>query len=330
MGARLPRQVAESYLSRLLMTAGLQRVSQGKVRDTFTLPGFPGALLMVATDRLSIFDFVLPCSVPDKGRVLTAMTVFWLKNVLSGYPNHLIACGPDIDRFLPQALQGNAELQSRSLVVKNLQIIPVECVVRGYLTGSAWKDYQKNKGIVCGHQLPPGLYDGAKLPEPIFTPATKAELGHDTNITADDVGRQYGRHLERMSLQLYHTAARYALSRHIIIADTKFELGQIGFWDVKVLADEALTPDSSRFWTEEDWKKAAAQKKSPPGFDKQPVREWGKTVETPFGVTGIDKLEPENLDHVVFVHQLQVPQEVIEATTRRYVDILDRLTGQTV
>ncbi len=322
MGAKLSKQVAESDSSRLLTRTGLQRIYQGKVRDTYALPDYPNLLLVVATDRLSIFDFVLSCLVPNKGEILTALTVFWLTKVLQDINHHLIAYGREIEQYLPSALRGDARLYARGLIVKKLSIIPVECVPRGYLTGSGWRSYQENR-TVCGHRLPEGLHDGAKLPFPIFTPATKAESGHDEPLTPKVVEEKYGGQLETLTLQLYERGSRYAFTRGIIVADTKFEFGQ-GL----VLGDEVLTPDSSRFWDKKEWETAVAEKKAPTGYDKEPVRQWGRTVTTPFsGLVGINSLDTEDPGHLVFVHQQKVPQEVISATTQRYREIFQRLTG---
>lgn len=302
----------------------LKLFHSGKVRETFELPNHPNLLLQVATDKLSIFDIVLNTSVPKKGAVLTAMTHFWLPTQRD-IANHLVAVGSGIDGFLPGELRGNPDLQSRSLVIDKLRMLPVECVVRGYLTGSGWKDYRKT-GAVCGIKLPQGLPDGSKLPEPIFTPATKAISGHDENISYKSlehiVGERDARRLKNATLAIYGRACAYAEKLGIIIADTKFEFGK-GFAPGIVLADEVLTPDSSRFWKTEDW--AIAQAQDPPtaptGWDKEPVRAWGKTVPTPFGFTGINNLDMENEQHMQFVRGLQVPAEVVSATTRRYTSI---------
>ncbi len=321
--AHIPQVVAETKLSLTLQQAGLVRIYQGKVRDTYAVPDHPELLLQVASDRLSIFDFVLPTLVKDKGAILTAMTVFWLTKVCVGINHHLIACGWDLDHYLPSNLWDNSQLHKNALIVKKLRIVPVECIVRGYLTGSGWQDYQKS-GQICGIALPQGLHDGSKLPVPIFTPTTKAESGHDQALKRDDVVNQYGAWLLLDSLQIYQAAAEYALKRGIIIADTKFEFGQ------HAVADEVLTPDSSRFWLEEDWQRAAAEKRAPQGFDKQPVREWGKTIETSFGVTGLNKLETENPEHLAFIAALQVPETVSDACSRRYHRIFELLTGDSL
>lgn len=323
MGILIPLMVAESCLSHLLAGNGLQRISQGKVRDTYGLPDHSEYLLVVATDRISIFDFVLLALVKRKGEVLTAKTIFWLTEVLKGFQHHLIAYGEAIDPYLPAALRGNAELQSRALIVKKLEIIPVECVVRRHLTGSGWTSYQKD-GTVCGIKLPEGLQDGSELPESIFTPTTKAESGHDLPLSEDEVIKRYGLWIKEKSLEIFEKAYDFAKKRGIIIADTKFEFG-VG----EILADEVLTPDSSRLWNPNALKKAIIMGKPPSGWDKQPVRDWGKTVQTPFEPPynlGINNLKPEIPEHVVFVHELTVPPEVLESTTNRYKGIFHKLT----
>lgn len=328
MGAKIPQGIQETELSRQINKAGLERIYQGKVRDTYALPNRPDLLLVVATDRLSIFDFVLNCLVPQKGEILTALTVFWLVEVLKGTRHHLEAYGSQIDSFLPPPLPGIPELQKEGLVVKKLEIIPVECVVRGYLTGSAYQAYQRGE-VISGHYLPLGLKDGSRLAYPIFTPTTKEESGHDVPVSAQRIGEQYGVKLELLALKIYRQARDYAEKRSIILADTKFEFGRKN--DSYILADEVLTPDSSRFWDKADRQRAAQEGKSPSGYDKEPVREWGrkKTID-PFGFTGVNNLNPENSGHVNFVQNIKVPLEVISATTARYQEIFRRLTGKTL
>lgn len=328
MGAKIPEGIRESDLSQLLAKEGLKRIHQGKVRDTYALPGYPDLLLVVASYRLSIFDFVLNCLVPQKGEILTALTVFWLKNVLQGIDHHLVAYGHGVNQYLPASLHFNKGLQARGLVVWKLKILPVECVARSYLTGSGFRAYEKGEPI-SGYYLPPGLQDGSRLLHPIFTPTTKEESGHDQSLTAESVGQKYGRELEKLTLKIYNEAQGYALKKGIIIADTKFEFGKDNQGNT-VLGDEVLTTDSSRFWDETKWEEAQAQGKAPQGYDKEPVRQWGRTIETPFGLTGINNLYPENPDHIAFVHQLEIPSEVISATTTRYQEIFRRLTGKTL
>jgi phosphoribosylaminoimidazole-succinocarboxamide synthase len=317
---KIPEKVRETDLSYLLTS--LSRVFQGKVRDTYELEGSDW-LLVVASDRLSIFDFVLPCLVEKKGEVLTALTIFWLTQILK-VKNHLVAFGSEIDNFLPTCLRKYPELQARSLIVKKLKILPLEFIVRGYLTGSGWLAYQKERKI-SGIQLPAGLFDGAKLARPILTPTTKSESGHDVQIPLRVVKETFGEKLIKLSLKIYQEIATYAFSQGVILADTKFEFGE-----GEILADEVGTPDSSRFWDKKEWEAKIKEKKSPTPYDKQLVRDWGKTIETPFGVRGINNLEPENPDHLAFVHQLEVPEEIISATTERYLQIFQRLTGQSL
>ncbi len=315
--SKIPVFLQADPLSLEIKAAGLELIHQGKVRDTYKLPGSE-LLLLVASNRVSIFDFVLPALVPEKGRVLTHLTTLWLSNVLFNFKNHLISYGAHLDRHLLPILHNNVELQARSIVVLDLKMIPVECIVRDYLTGSGLDSY-KETGHICGHALPAGLHDGSRLPNPIFTPTTKADEGHDEHMDAFSVEQLYGYGPEELSLAIFEKASRYAAERGIIIADTKMELG---YYNSDILiGDEIFTPDSSRFWLKESWEEAVAQKKSPAGYDKQPVREWGKTVSTPFGVIGINKLNPANKEHVEFVHSLTVPPAVIEETTRRYLQI---------
>ena len=326
MGTPIPKKVAHSAISEGLTAGGMKRIHQGKVRDTYEISGHPNLLLPIATNRLSIYDFVLPGVVEHKGEVLTALTVFWLTKVVADEKHHLVAYGRGIDEYLPEPLRGNAELQKRALVVKKLQMLPVECVARGYLTGSGWSSYRESQEV-CGHKLADGLHDGARLPEPIFTPTTKAEEGHDEPISFQSVRDEYGDKFEKLTIDIYRQILEYSLGHGIILADTKFEFSSDG-----VLADEVATPDSSRFWDVEDWKAAVKEKKSPSGYDKQPVREWGKTVATPFEkggekITGIHKLDSGGKEHIEFVHGLEVPPEVLTATTERYKAIFEKLTG---
>lgn len=323
MATQIPKNVAESELSLMLQDAGLKRISQGKVRDTFALLNYPNLLAVLATNRISIFDFVLPALVENKGKILTGLTIYWLTKVFKQVNHHLVAYGRDIDKYLPEELRNNELLRGQMIIVKKVSMLPVECIVRGYLTGSGWKSYQE-KGSVCGIKLPDGLHDGSKLPDPIFTPTTKAIIGHDVHLNTDEVVTQYGRWIQSYSINLYLLGAAYAAEMGIIVADTKFELGD------KILADEVLTPDSSRFWLKTEWEEAIKEEKSPSGYDKQPVREWGKTVFTPFEVTGLNKLRPENSEHVKFVDNLTVPQELLDETAERYYKIIELLTGNSL
>jgi phosphoribosylaminoimidazole-succinocarboxamide synthase len=265
-------------------------VASGKVREIFELDD--ERLLLVASDRISTFDVVLPTEIPDKGRVLTGLSAFWFARTVELVPNHLLALRSD----------------GRSTEARRLEMLPIECVVRGYLAGSGWKDYVRT-GAVCGHALPAGLPESAQLPEPIFTPATKAKEGHDENIdrarAAELVGAELLAEVEHVALELYAFASAYAAERGILIADTKFELG-LDPGGALVLADEALTPDSSRFWPADDYEPGRAQ----PSFDKQYVRDWCEALEW-------DKQPPGP----------PLPGDVVAGTRARYVEAFERLTG---
>ncbi|MEN9558124.1 MAG: hypothetical protein RL141_493 [Candidatus Parcubacteria bacterium] len=298
---------------------GLQRLYQGKVRDTYELPDHPGYLLVVASDRLSIFDFVLPAAVPQKGSVLTALNHFWRTQVIKdAFPHDFVAAGAEIDEYLPEALHGDASLQARATVVEKLTMLPVEAIARGYLTGSGWNQYGNDQRI-CGQYLPSGLLDGSALPYPLFTPTTKAEEGHDEAISADSVVEEFGIGIERNTLGLYTLAATFAASRGIILADTKLEFGRTND-GVLCLGDEVFTPDSSRFWDLGEWQKVRGGGKSPNPFDKQLVRNWGKEI-------GIHRLDPKIPEDVAWVHGQTVPEDLLARTTRLYRYIFWRLTG---
>ena len=265
-------------------------LGSGKVRELYALDD--ERLLLVASDRISTFDVVLPTAIPDKGRVLTGMSGFWFARTRSIGPNHLLALRPD----------------GRSTECRRLEMLPIECVVRGYLAGSGWKDYTTT-GAVCGHALPAGLTESAELPEPIFTPATKATTGHDENIdleqAAELVGAERLAEVERVSIALYRYAAEHARQRGILIADTKFEFG-LGEEGQLVLGDEALTPDSSRFWPADAYSPGGSQ----PSFDKQFVRDYCETL-------GWDKTPPGP----------ELPDGVVSGTRARYVEAFEQLTG---
>ena len=268
----------------------LQHVASGKVREIYSIDD--ERLLLVASDRISTFDVVLPTEIPDKGRVLTGLSAFWFARTRELVPNHLLALRDD----------------GRSTECRRLEMLPLECVVRGYLTGSGWKDYRAT-GSVCGHLLPHGLEDSEKLPEPIFTPSTKAHEGHDENIdreqAAELLGRERFDEVERISLELYRFASDYAAERGILIADTKFELGLDPEGNI-VLGDEAFTPDSSRFWPADEYEAGRAQ----PSFDKQFVRDYCESL-------GWDKTPPGP----------ELPEDVVSGTRARYVEAFVRLTG---
>jgi phosphoribosylaminoimidazole-succinocarboxamide synthase len=281
----------------------LTLVSRGKVRDIYDLGDH---LLIVTTDRISAFDWVLPDGIPDKGRVLNQLSVFWLEFLASRVPTHLRSVDPATDPRIPARY--HAVLAGRAMIVQRVQVFPVECVVRGYLAGSGWQDYQKT-GAVCGLALPPGLRQASRLPAPIFTPATKAQSGHDENIDfatmARLVGPEAAAELRELSLDLYRRGAAYAERRGIIVADTKFEFGR---HDDRIhLADEVLTPDSSRFWPVD----AYAPGQSPPSFDKQFVRDWLETTDW-------DKNSPPP----------PLPGDVVARTRAKYLEALVALTGR--
>lgn len=327
--AKLPPLVAESPLSRELAAAGLKRIHQGKVRDTWEIDN--DLMLQVASDRVSIFDFVLPGEVKFKGEILTAMTIFWPAQLdLEDNEHHLLAWGGEIDRYLPSSLRRNQQLWQRGVVVLRLKMLPVEWIERGYLTGSGFKSYRQD-GTVCGEKLPDGLRDGDRLPDyffPLFSPTNKAEEGHDLPLSAQDIAKLYGPAPIELARRLYSRAHKYALMRGIVVADTKFEIGYEpdgGGEAIPILGDEWLTPDSSRFWDEEEWRRTRETGKAPKGFDKQYVRNWGMGVETPFGVKGINNLDPAQDEHVAFVHSLEVPEEILTGTTKLYLEIFQRL-----
>jgi len=274
----------------------------GKVRDIYDLGD---RLVIVATDRISAFDWVLPTGIPDKGRILTAMTLFWLDYLQ--VPNHLITTRLDV---MGPAFAVQAEvLQGRSMLVKKAEVVPVECVVRGYLAGSGWKEYRQ-QGTVCGLKLPAGLQESQQLPEPIFTPATKEESGHDQNISFEQMVKVTGKdtavELRQRSIDIYRRGAEFARGKGILIADTKFEWGRLPSGEL-ILIDEVLTPDSSRFWPLDAYRPG----QSPPSYDKQFVRDWLET-------TGWDKncLPPE------------LPADVVARTREKYLEAYTRLTGK--
>jgi phosphoribosylaminoimidazole-succinocarboxamide synthase len=251
---------------------GIEVAGRGKVRDVYRIGS--DKLLIVATDRISAFDYILPTGIPDKGRVLTQITLFWMDRLSRIAPNHLITA--DVDRYPEELQRYGDQLAGRSMLVRRAEMVQIECVARGYLSGSGWKEYRET-GQVCGIKLPKGLKQSDKLPQPIFTPATKAATGHDENISIGRMGEIAGhdlaRRLEGLTLDLYTAAAEYARSRGIIIADTKFEFGLVD--GQLVLADEALTPDSSRFWPAGEYKPGGAQ----PSYDKQYVRDYLESIQ---------------------------------------------------
>ena len=283
---------------------GLELFNRGKVRDIYRLD--PN-LLIVATDRISAYDSVLGSGIPWKGKVLTTLTLFWLDYLRDVAPNHLITA--DVDAMSPEAAAHSELLCGRSMLVRRAEVIPIECVVRGYLAGSGWREY-KETGAVCGMRLPEGLREADKLPEPIFTPATKAVSGHDENITMERAARIAGaelaEQLRERSIEIYRKASQYAAERGIIISDTKFEWGLCD--GEPILIDEVLTPDSSRFWHADSYRPGTSQF----SFDKQYVRDW-------LDASGWDHSPPGPA----------LPDEVVSRTAERYLEACRRLTGKT-
>ncbi len=284
---------------------GLELCGRGKVRDIYSAGD---GLVIVATDRLSAFDYVLPAPIPDKGRVLTALTIFWLGLLRDIVPNHFVSA--EVSDY-PSAFHAyRDQLEGRSMLVRRAKMIDVECVARGYVSGSGWKDYQRD-GRICGIPLPAGLRESDRLPEPIFTPASKAQTGHDENISFEAVSSRIGEslagQLRSLTLAIYARAAAYAETRGIVIADTKFEFGFVD--DQLVLADEVLTPDSSRFWPRDAYRPGGPQ----PSFDKQFVRDYLESIRW-------NKQPPAPL----------LPADVIERTSEKYREAYRLLTGKTL
>jgi phosphoribosylaminoimidazole-succinocarboxamide synthase len=282
---------------------GIERHARGKVRDVYAAGEF---LVIVATDRLSAFDYVLPTPIPDKGKVLTQLTLFWLNLVRDIVPNHFVSA--NVADYPPQFHAYREQLEGRSMLVRRAKMIEVECVARGYVSGSGWKDYMRD-GHICGISLPAGLRESDKLPEPIFTPATKAQSGHDENISfeaaASVIGDELVGRLRALTLQIYRRAAEYAETRGVIIADTKFEFGFTG--DQLTLADEVLTPDSSRFWPRASYQPGGPQ----PSFDKQYVRDYLESIHW-------NKQPPAPA----------LPPDVIHRTSEKYREAYRVLTGK--
>ncbi len=282
----------------------LPRVHSGKVRDLYDAGD--GLLLMVASDRISAFDVVLAEPVPDKGRVLTAMSAFWFDHLADVVGNHLVST--DLDD-LPEPAR-RSELAGRVMLCRRAQMLPIECVVRGYLSGSAWKEYRR-QGTVHGEAAPGGLRESDRFPEPRFTPSTKADEGHDVNLSfaqaVDLVGREAAEQARAVSLELYRRGAAWAAERGFLVADTKFELGVVD--GALVVADEVLTPDSSRFWPAERWQPGS----TPPSYDKEPLRQWLDGLDW-------DKSPPPP----------PLPPEVVAATRARYTEAYERVTGRSL
>jgi phosphoribosylaminoimidazole-succinocarboxamide synthase len=284
---------------------GLKLTHRGKVRDIYEAGE---NLLFIATDRISAFDCILPNGIPDKGRVLTQMSLFWFEYLKDVVRNHLITA--DVDDYPDDLQVHRKQLEGRSMLVRKAEMFPVECVARGYVSGSGWKDY-KRTGAICGIPLPSGLQESGRLPEPIFTPATKAQSGHDENISfeeaANAIGTETARKLKDLTLEIYSRAAAFALDRGIILADTKFEFGIV---DGRItLGDEVLTPDSSRYWPAESYSPGGTQK----SFDKQFVRDYLETLDW-------NKQPPAP----------PLPSDVVEKTAEKYREAYATLTGRTL
>jgi phosphoribosylaminoimidazole-succinocarboxamide synthase len=281
----------------------LKQTYRGKVRDIYEVDD--RHLLMVASDRISAFDVVMPEPVPDKGRVLTAITAFWLDHLADVAPSHLVSVDPD---DFPAGADDIEGVAGRGMLVRRAEMLKIECIVRGYLSGSAWKEYRAS-GTMHGTPLPDGMRESEALPEPVFTPSTKADAGHDENITFDAavaiVGADLATAARDISLAAYARGAAWAAARGILIADTKFELGLID--GTLAICDEVLTPDSSRFWPADEWEPGT----TPPSFDKQPVRDW-------LEAEGWDKKPPPP----------HLPDAVVDASRQRYVTAYERITGK--
>ena len=281
----------------------LTKLHSGKVRDVYDAGD--GLLLMVTSDRISAFDVVMAEPIADKGKVLTGVTAYWLEQVADLVPGHLVSTDP---ADFPAEARQLGDLAGRTMLVRRAEMLPIECIVRGYLAGSGWKEYSESS-TVCGIPLPGGLRQSDRLPNPLFTPSTKAETGHDENISPQQaaalVGDDVYRQAEEISLAVYGRAAEAAVERGLIVADTKFELGFVD--GVLTLCDEVLTPDSSRFWDTDSWEPGT----TPPSFDKQPLRDWLEQ-------SGWDKTPPPPF----------LPYDVVHETQRRYVAAYERITGK--
>ncbi|MFA5644567.1 MAG: phosphoribosylaminoimidazolesuccinocarboxamide synthase [Patescibacteria group bacterium] len=329
--AQIPKNLRVNDLTQYLEAQKVELSHQGKVRNTNSLS--PEQLLLVATDRISIFDFVLNAEIPKKGEILTALTHFWLTKLLYNFDHHLIGSKSHPTANLAYDLR-NEKLPElpieRCLVVENMtgQVWPFEMIYRHHIGGSVFKTYQET-GSAGGNWLPAGLAKWSKLDQPIFTPSTKEDVGHDINVDVDyfltemnkkGLGSQAFTTIAVLS-KAYSLAYAYAKQKGILILDTKLEVAG------NKIVDEIFTPDSSRFVLETDWEEAMSKGLEPDFYDKEVVRIWGKSIETPFRVTGINKLNPENPEHVAFVHSLKLPDEIIQETTRRYQEIFKKLTG---
>ncbi|MGD0580874.1 MAG: phosphoribosylaminoimidazolesuccinocarboxamide synthase [Bryobacteraceae bacterium] len=284
----------------------LPLVARGKVRDVYAVA--EDQLLLIATDRISAFDCILGSPIPGKGVVLTQVSLFWFELLRDLTPNHLLSA--EVGEYPAELRKYRDQLEGRSMLVKRARMVEIECVARGYLAGSGWKEYRQTQSV-CGIPLPAGLLEGGRLPEPLFTPATKAQTGHDENVSferaCEIVGADLAARLRDMTLAVYSAASAYALTRGILLADTKFEFGFLG--DQLILADEVLTPDSSRFWPAEGYRPGGAQ----PSFDKQFVRDYLETLDW-------DKRPPAP----------ELPAEIVRKTQQKYLEAYSRLTGRSL
>jgi len=286
----------------VLELPGITKFKSGKVREIFEIGD---KLLIVASDRISAFDVIMDDPIPDKGKLLTAISLFWFDYIADIVDNHLITA--DVDKFPEELHQYRQQLEGRSMLVHKAEVVPIECVIRGYLAGSGWREYQLHQ-TVCGHMLPGGLKQADKLPEPLFTPATKAESGHDENISVTEmesrIGSELARKIINISKNIYTKCSEYAKQRGLILADTKFEFGLVG--DELILVDEVLTPDSSRFWPEESYQPGT----SPVSYDKQFLRDYLDSLDWP-------KSPPPP----------PLPDEIVNKTREKYVEAYQKLTG---
>lgn len=324
--AVIPPKVVDSDFSTDLINRGYELAYRGKVGELYRAPGKAEQLLMVRSDRLSIFDFVLPVTVPYKGEVLIALTHFWLTQVFPDIPNHLLAWGTEEERWTTAGWKMDDVLKlplERTLLIKEADVWPWEMIFRHHVGGSVWKQYQTD-GTAGGNQIPAGLSKWQKLDSPIFTPTTKAESGHDVAVTVADYAQEtgdFGMMLSQICGDIYARAYEYAARRNLLVLDTKFEVSPDGEF-----LDEVLTPDSSRYTTVEDLESAIAEGRDPVFYDKEPVRIWGRALETPWG-TGLQSLDPTDDSHLDFVEELEVPAAVADDCSDRYLQIFEMITG---
>lgn len=328
MGAIIPEAFSETETSRYLasLDMGIELIHKGKVRNSYASSADPDHLLVEATDRISIFDIVLPALIPQKGAVLTAMTHFWLTKILHDFPHHLAfsETNPLLNAVHDLKIELPELPLERCLVVKRMKIPPYELIFRKHLGGHGWDEYQETE-CVAGHRLPPNLSKWSYFEEPLFTPSTKEEVGNDVYISAQEYLQamgERGKNAVDMFSRAYKRAYDYAKSKRVIILDTKFE-------GCEAICDEVLTPDSSRFTFVRVLDSAMRDGRDPIFYDKQLVREWGNGVVTPWG-EGLSKLDPLNPEHIEFVHSLEVPEDIISFTSMRYLLIFNMLTAQSL